>query len=308
MGNLDTGFASGLDATGRKLWFYSLPDSKLFETGVSVEEALELSGMNFHVGKKPLYRRDKDGEFVETPGVFEHYRTDNDRFLGNVGSQNTAFQNEQAFSFLQEMLGHGLEIRSAGTWDGGADVFITAQLPQGIRVEGADMTADMYALVRNNHAGKGALSMYVTPVDIRCNNMIASAIGSSVSSWKIRHTRTIGDRVHEATTALRLIDEYKNTLEGAIKQLGETEFELSEMDAFLAELTDAKRVQESIRSTYNESENLTRGNRWGVYSAVTEALDWNSPRRTGIETRAASQIDGPIARTRDRAMRMLLTR
>ena len=304
MGSLDEGFASGLDASGRKLWFYSLPESKTFEEGLVVGEALERSGMNFHVAKKPVYRRDNEGEFVEVPGQFEHYRTDNDRHLGVIGNQNTAFQNEAAFAFIDEMLGYGAVIRSAGTWNGGADVFINAQLQNGIEV--ADVKGDMYLLFRNNHAGKGALSMYATPVDIRCTNMMSSAIGSAASSWKVRHTATIGERVHEAATALRLVDQYKESLEGAIKQLSETEFELSEMDEFLASLTDAKRVQESIRQTYTQSENLTQGNRWGVYSAVTEALDWNSPRRTGVETRAASAIDGPMARTRDRAMRLLL--
>lgn len=306
MGNLETGFASGLDASGRKLGFYSLPESKTFESGVTVAEALELSGMNFQVAKKPVFRQDREGNFIEVPGQFEHYRTDNDRHLGVIGNQNTAFQNEAAFAMVDELLGFGVEIRSAGTWNGGADVFISAQVPNGIHVEGV-MDADLYLLFRNNHAGKGAVSGLISPVDIRCTNMIGSATNKAVTAWKCRHTRTVGDRVQEASIALRLVDEFKESMEAAARKLSEAEMSLEEVENFIKEWEPTKeRVQKSVMDTYTQSENLTQGNAWGVYSAVTEALDWNSPRRTGIETRFASQLSGPIASSRQRAMNMLL--
>jgi phage/plasmid-like protein (TIGR03299 family) len=307
MGNLESGFIAGLDASGRKPSFFSLPESKCFDEQVSSAEALELAGMNFLVGKRPVFQQLNNGSFAEVSGKFASYRTDNEHALGVVGNQWTAFQNEPAFAMVDELLGFGALVRSAGTWNGGADVFISAQLQNGISVEGVT-DVDMYLLFRNNHSGTGAVSCYITPVDLRCTNQLSTAIRSAVSSWKIRHTRTVGERVQEASTTLRLVDEYREALENTIKELSEAEMSLEEFNGFLKEWTDAERVQKTVMDVYQNSPNLTQGNRWGAYSAITETLDHMPSRRTGAETRFASQLDGPIARGRERAMRLLVRR
>lgn len=303
MGNLETGFS------GRSIPFFSLPASKVFEFEPTVSEALDLAGLNFEVKKRPVFDQKANGDFVEVPGKFVTYRTDTEFALGVVGNQYQPFNNEPALGLVDELLGHGARIAAAGSWNNGADVFITAALQNGITVPGEE-DLDLFLLFRNNHSGTGAVSAYVTPMRISCTNMLRSAIGQSVSSWKIRHTRTVADRVQEASVALRLVDSYKEEMEGAIRQLQETEISADEFENFIKELTEdkAERVQKSMIDTYNDSDTVTRGNCWGAFNAVTEALDWASPRQTGIESRFASQVEGPISRTRDRAMRLLLTR
>lgn len=307
MGNLDTGFASGLDASGRKVSFFSLPSSQVFEEGLKVGEALEKSGMDFRVAKRPVYSKKDTGRFVEVAGKFETYRTDDETTLGIVGNQYKEFDNYEAFALVDELLGHGVEIRSAGTWNGGADVFISAKLPKGIEVPGV-VNADLYLMFRNNHAGTGSVSCHVTPVDLRCTNMIGSAIRGAVSTWKCRHTRSVGSRVEEAKHSLQLADTYRQSLAETAKALADMDMELEEFNGFLKQLTNAERVQERIRNTYLNSPNLTPGSRWGAFSAVTETLDWSPARQTSIETRFASQLDGAISNTRTRAMNLLLTR
>jgi len=307
MGNLDTGFSSGLDASGRKLGFFSLPDSKNFATGLRVGEALDKSGMDFRVGKRPVFSQKNDGGFQAIDGKFETFRTDTEHTLGIVGNQYKEFDNYEAFALVDELLGSGVEIRSAGTWNGGADVFIAAKLPDGIEVSGV-LTADLYLMFRNNHAGTGSVSCHVTPVDLRCTNMIGAAIQGAVSQWKCRHTRSISSRVDEAKHSLALADTYRESLAETAQAMADMDMELEEFNGFLKELTNAERVQDRIRATYENSPNLTPGSRWGAFSAVTETLDWNPARQTGVETRFASQLDGAISSTRTRAMNLLLAR
>lgn len=301
MGNLDTGFS------GRSISFFSLPQARVFDCELTVSEALEESGMNFHVEKRPVFQQLNDGQFVEVPGKFATYRTDTEAALGVVGNQYTPFNNEPALALVDELLGFGAVIDAAGTWNNGADVFVTARLQNGITVNGEE-ELDLHLLFRNNHAGTGSVSGYITPVRLSCTNMMSSAVGKAVSQWKCRHTRSVGERVQEAATALKLVDSYKTEMEDAIKLLQETEINLDEFTNFVKELTDAERVQNSMIDVYNTSPTVTQGNRWGAFNAVTEALDWFSPRQTRPESRFASQLDGPIARTRSRAMNLLVRR
>lgn len=295
---LDSGFSA------RKIPFYGLPQSRVFEDDVTVSAALYEAGLDFLVGKRPVHQQLDSGQFSQVDGQFVTYRMDTQRAFGTVGNQWQPFQNEPALDLCDELLGFGARITAAGTWNGGEDVFVTAQLPEGIIVPGEE-NLDLYLLFRNNHAGKGAVSCYITPVRISCTNMMSSAIGKAVSSWKCRHTATVSDRVHEAAAAMNLVDKYKQAYESIAVQLQETEIAMDEVDLFLAELTEAKRVQENIKETYETSPTVTQGNRWGLFNAVTESLDWHSPRQTQPETRFASQIDGPISRCRQRAMNLL---
>lgn len=298
MANMTSGFS------GRQISFYGLPSSRVFETELTVSEALEQSGMNFYVEKQPAYRRNIDGNYEEIKGKFETVRTDTDSNLGIVGNQYTVFQNETAFEFVDELLGFGAVIDCAGTWNNGADVFISAQLQNGIKVEGEeDMQLNL--LLRNNHAGLGSIGGYMTPIRLSCTNMMRSAIRGSVSQFKTRHTRNAAERVQEARNTLNLVDSYREAMEGTVAQLQGVEFDISEMDDFLKELTQSERVQNNIRECYNTSDTVTRGNRWGVLNSITETLDHNPARRTGPESRFASQLDGPNARVRDRAVRLL---
>lgn len=293
--------------SARSKFFFGLPSAKVFEDEPSVSEALTLAGLNYMVGKRPVFDKKRDGSYCQVPGKFVTYRMDNENALGIVGNQYCPFDNEPALALCDELLGFGAKIDAAGTWNGGADVFISAQLQNGIVVPGEE-DLDLNLLFRNNHAGTGSVSAYITPVRLQCTNMLGSALRQAVSSWKCRHTQTVADRVHEAAAAMQLVDSYRVEYEATIKQLQETEFSMDEVDEFLKELTNAERVQKSIKEVYNTSETVTQGNGWGVWNALTEAIDHHPTRRTGPESRFASQLDGPLQRTRDRAMRLLTNR
>lgn len=301
MGRLETGFS------GRSIPFFSLPSAKVFEHEPTVSEALVLAGLDFKVGKRPVFDQKNDGSFVEVPGKFATYRMDTEAALGIVGNQYTPFDNEPALALCDELLGFGAVIAAAGTWNGGCDVFITAQLQNGITVPGEE-DMSLYLLFRNNHGGTGAVSAYITPVRLSCTNQMGSALKRAVSSWKIRHTQSVADRVQEASAALHLVDAYAEEMTETIKFLQETEISINEVESFLKEFSEAERVQKSMLEVYNTSPTVTQGNRWGVFNAITETLDHFPARRTGMESRFASGVDGPIARSRDRAMRMLTVR
>lgn len=297
---LDTGFS------GRMLPFFGLDSSRVVEGTLSVEEALTSSGLDWEVEKIPAGYAGADNEFVAAGNKFwMTQRKDTGVVLGQVGAQYGVFNNREAFAFADQLLGFGVEFHAAGSWNQGANVFLVAKLPEGIKVRGEE-DMDLYLQLMNTHNGTGSIAGFATPVRVQCTNMNRLAMAKAVSQFKIRHTRTASERVQEAATMLRIVDLYKEEMEAGITQLQDINMELEEIENFLKELTDSERVQKNILETYNTSETVARGNAWGVVNAVTEGLQWNPARRTGAESRFASNLDGPNQRTVERATRMLL--
>lgn len=294
--------------SGRGLHFYGMDNSRLVDGTLSVHEALNAAGLDWSVNKIPSGYNDGEGNFVPAGAKFNlTQRADTGAILGHVGSQYTVFQNERAFEFADELLGFGAEFHAAGAFNGGANVFLIAKLPEGIKVRGEE-DMDLYLDMINTHDGSGAISWYATPIRRNCTNQTRLMINKAKSSSKIRHTATAGERVAQVAETLRLVDTYKESLESGIIALQEIEMDLAEVENFLKELSDSERVVKNVLSTYNTSELIPRGSAWGVTNALTETLLHSPARRTSGESRFASMLDGPAQRTVEKATRMLLTR
>lgn len=276
------------------------------EGAPTATEALQLAGLDWTVGLSPVYQKVGE-EYREAADYFLTVREDNNHVLGSVGKQYAPFQNADAFAFADELLGYGVEFEAAGSWQDGAQVYLTAHLPQGIKVEGEE-DLDLYLLLRNSHNGSCAITAMITPIRIRCTNMLNLAARSAVSSIKIRHTRTAADRVAEAATALKLVDAYRLEMEEITKSLQEVEVGIEGFEKLLEELTTSDRVKDSMISVWQESPTVDRKTGWGAINAIGEALEYFPARTTGVESRFASNLDGPIARTRSRAAQLLLRR
>lgn len=292
--------------SGRDLPFYGLPSSKVVSGTRSAEDALKLAGLDWTVGLTESFYRVGD-QFVEVEGTRFTYRQDTNHVFGPVGTQYAPFQNADAFGFADELLGFGVEFDAAVSWHGGAQVALTAKLPNGIRVEGEE-DLDLYLLLRNSHNGACAITAMVTPIRISCTNMLNLAAQKAVSSIKIRHTRTAADRISEAMATLRLVDSYTESMQDIAKQLQEVQVGIVEFEELLNEITESNRVKDSMISVWQESPTVDRRTGWGAINAIGEALEYFPARTTGAESRFASNLDGPIARTRNRATELLLRR
>lgn len=300
MGKLDSGFS------GRSLPFFSLPNSSIIKGTASVEEALVLAGLDWEVEKVPAGHM-VDGVFEEVSGKFVTRRMDTLDPLGIVGSVYGVFNNRPAFEFADHLLDGGAEFEAAGSYNGGANTFLVAELPEGIKVQGEE-DMSLFLQMHNSHDGSGTVAWYATPVRITCTNISRFAISQAVSSAKIRHTRSTADRVAQAAEALNLVNIYKRDLEDGIKVLQETEMELDEVTNFFAALTSSDRVRANLTTTYQNSPTVDRGTQWGVLNSVTETLQFAPGRNTGAESRFSSNLDGVNQRTVERATRMLIRR
>lgn len=183
--------------------FFSVKEKAWHELGIVVDkcpnsaEAIKLAGLDFDVDKSPITATiHSDGR--EIKDKYATYRTDTKEVFGIVGSKYTPIQNRDAFSFFDSIVGEGAAIyETAGCLNKGETIFITAKLPEYIKVGKNDLI-EQYLFLTNTHDGSGAVQAMFTPVRVVCNNTLNIALRSNTNKVMIRHTANAKDRLEAA--------------------------------------------------------------------------------------------------------------
>jgi phage/plasmid-like protein (TIGR03299 family) len=179
--------------------------------GVSVREAVNskqaqrLSGLGFHVDKVQQYFKLPDGTEKEAEGQFSLYRTDTGAYTGSVGSRYQVIQNDDAFAFLDHIIGkYGARYETAGSVFGGKRVWMQIELPQQSFevVKGDEVKAT--AIFTNPHDGSGKAWCFATNQRAVCANTLRRSMGEKHKGIGMRHTGDIKQRVADAQKALGL--------------------------------------------------------------------------------------------------------
>ena len=264
-------------------------------------EAVRHAGLDFRVEKRPLFTYDNGNNFgnadnrkadVSVPNYFATLRTDTEEVLGVVGKDYEVVQNEDAFSFFDAIVGgDGIQYETAGVLGKGERIFITAKLPDYIRI-GKDDLIEQYLFLTTSHDGFGSITAAFTPVRIVCRNTLAAALKNKSYSVKIRHTANAKVRLQQAHhlmgitselsaqmeaifnhwTRVRITDsEVKKLIELAMapsrEVLQKIEGGKEELSARFSNTVSA--VYEYAMSNPTQSLDTTKGTVFGAYNAVT---------------------------------------
>lgn len=209
------------EQTGRHS-FFSVKEKAWHNLGQIIEEyptsaeALIHAGLNYTVEKRPLFTVNGDNDKVFNdpnaddyfdevqagilvPNHYATIRTDTDDVLGVVGKDYNIVQNIDAFSFFDSIIGgkDGVLYETAGALGNGERIFITAKLPDYIRI-GRDDCIEKYLFLTTSHDGCGSITAAFTPVRIVCANTLNAAMRNHSNSIKIRHTASAKDRLKQA--------------------------------------------------------------------------------------------------------------
>ena len=228
--------------------------------------------------------------------------------LGVVGERYKVVQNEDLFSFADNLLDGG-RWETAGSIKNGTVVFGSLALDREIVLDpnGATDKVNTYMLVHTSHDGSLAVQASITPVRVVCQNTLNMALHGVKQSYKIRHTQTVQGKVAAAREALGIAHKYLDAFDVEAREL----FEQSVTDAQFFDIitkvypkpeVDAKGSMtkwenkiDVLNDIYNgETVANIRGTAWGAYNALTERLDWyRNPRGGNAESvlAAASGFD-----------------
>jgi len=269
-------------------------------------EAIKYAGLDYTVEKRNLftYGDDTNPETedndvvmewrVDVPDQYATVRTDTDEVLGVVGKDYEVVQNVNAFEFFDSIVGgkDGVLYETAGALGKGERIFITAKLPDYIRV-GRDDLIEQYLFLTTSHDGYGSITAAFTPVRIVCANTLNAAMRNHSNGIKIRHTASANERLKQAHQLLGITNQLADELEQvfnhwakiritdhAVKKL--IQIAMAPNKEVLQSLQSGK--QDELSTTYNnmvssvmeyalisptQQEVTTKGTLFGAYNAVT---------------------------------------
>lgn len=297
--------------------FFSTKEKAWHNLGTIVQEyptsaeALQFAGLDYTVEKRPLFTVDANNNAVANnpdandyfdtceagilvPDYFATLRTDTDDVLGVVGKDYEIVQNVQAFEFFDSIVGGGggIQYETAGALGKGERIFITAKLPDYIRV-GRNDCIEKYLFLTTSHDGFGSITAAFTPIRIVCNNTLNAAMRSKTNCIRIKHTANVQDRLRVAHQLLGLSNQLANELEQVFNSWSTiriTDANLKELIQLAMspnkETTEALRngQLEEISTLYkntvdnvfeyamvspSQQEDTTKGTLFGAYNSIT---------------------------------------
>lgn len=288
----------------------------VFEEEVNTDEMLKLAHLdNWNVRLEDVaipdgFESDKSYSFVTRTNPFDTTKND---VLGVVGERYVPLQNEDLFSFGDNLLDGGGRWETAGSIKGGRVVFGSIALTDSITLDpnGRADKIDNYLLINTSHDGSIAIQASITPVRVVCANTLNLALSAFKGkkdvkqTFKIRHTQTAEGKIAVAREALGLAHKYIDEFSTIANEMIQTEITKAQFDKIVEALypapkKDAKGSQKKhdakidlINSIYvGEYNNTIAGTAWGVANALTERLDWYRNSRGGSNESILASASG----------------
>ncbi|MDM1554251.1 DUF945 domain-containing protein [Chryseobacterium sp. POL2] len=194
-------------------------------------EAIIHAGLDYEVEKAPLFTKgsgiietadsiELGSTELEVPNYFANIRTDNNAVLGVVGKDYHIVQNREAFNFFDAIVGggDGILYETAGALGKGERIFITAKLPDYIRVGNGDDVTEKYIFLTTSHDGSGSITAAFTPIRIVCQNTLNASLRTMTNVVRIKHTSGAKSRIENAHKIMGLANTLSSQLEGIFNQ------------------------------------------------------------------------------------------
>ena len=303
-----------------------------FDAPVTVSDALVRAGLlGWNVRKGASFAEDPEtGELVRIPGEYGTIRTNPANGIaegmGSVGRVYTPIQNEEMVNFLTALTDEsGAVIESAGSINGGRDVFMSMRFPQTMELHtptGQVDTTGMYMTVFGNHSGNGGVSVVTTALRTACANARRITLRTGATKYTVRHTTNALAALEQARTALGLvwpaIEQFQDEADAMIATaLAEDEMRRMVDDIFkVAEAegrteTRRKGHADRVLSLFSTSPTIIgtgiEGTRYAGLQAVDEYIDHMWPRKgEAVGVAPMKRIEGDYAALKDRALKTFL--
>ena len=275
----------------------------VFTEEKTTQEMLDLANLsNWNVRLEDLetpshLTSDKAYQYVLRTNPTDNTQTD---ILGVVGERYHVMQNEDLFSFGDNILDGGGRWETAGSIKGGRVVFGALALERETVLDpnGVADVVKTYLLINTSHDGSIAIQASITPVRVVCANTLNLALGSIKKkngvkqSFKIRHTQTASGKVAVARETLGLAHKYMDS------------FDLM-ANAMISKEVNAKQFNDIYTGEFN---GVIAGNAWGAFNALTERLDWYRSARGGNNESilaSASGFDPAINAEKNRLLKVV---
>ncbi len=273
--------------------------TKVMEAPAS-EEALKIAGLDWKVLQEPIYTMGKE----QIEGFKVNVRDTDRRVLGVVSDRYKIVQNQEAFSFTDELLGEGVRYETAGSLQNGRKVWLLARMPHEYIISGERITP--YLVFFNSHDGSGAIKAALTPIRVVCQNTLNLALSTAKRSWSMIHTGNIQGKIQEARDTLFLAEKYMDSLGKEFESLRKKKLSDRQVQEYIEillpiedgstpqQIRNMKRLREDLEMRYYDAPDLKDlgNNGYRFVNAVSDFATHGNPLR-----RTANYKENLFART-----------
>ena len=269
------------------------------ERALSSGAALRMAALDWKVDERPIYA-DIAGQMSEITTHKSIVRRDTQAVLGVVGRRYKPVQNEEAFEWLDGLVGSRLAVyETAGSIRHGAVVWALVRLPGELRIANTDDVVKPFILVANSHDGSVAFRALNTSIRVVCSNTLTLALRSAgPDAIAVKHTESIHDRLADAQEVLGLAVTQHRRFEAHMNLAAERKFRKRDFETFLdrvlgpasrrkdgddePELTAAR--QQIVANFDHELQSLKgiEHSAWAAFNAVSQYIDWERPTRGSV--------------------------
>jgi len=271
--------------------FFSVKEKAWHNLGQVVQdyptsaEAILYAGLDYEVEKRKLFTPSLSDGTIEVPNYFSTVRTDNDAVLGVVGKDYQIVQNRDAFSFFDATVsGDGILYETAGALGKGERIFITAKLPNYIRV-GKDDLLEKYLFLTTSHDGSGSITAAFTPVRIVCANTLNAALRNQSNTVRIRHTSNAKQRLEQAHKVMGITDVLSVQMEAIFNNWSKVR---------IADNDVKKLIQSALAPSKEVLKNLQDGRADELSSCFTNMVDSAFSYAMSDPTQLMSTTEGTV--------------
>ena len=263
-------------------------------------EALQIAGLDWKVIQEPIYTAGK--EPIE--GFKVNVRDIDRKVLGVVSDRYKIVQNQEAFSFTDELLGEGVRYETAGSLQNGRKVWLLARMPHEYIISGERITP--YLVFFNSHDGSGAIKAALTPIRVVCQNTLNLALSTAKRSWSMIHTGNIQGKIQEARDTLFMAEKYMDSLGKEFENLRKKKLSDRQVQEYIEillpiedgstpqQIRNMKRLREDLKLRYFDAPDLkdVGNNGYRFVNAVSDFATHGNPLR-----RTANYRENLFART-----------
>lgn len=271
----------------------------------TADEALAFTGLDYQVTMEQLtvnaYDENCGPWDIVMPDRFATvaWLPEGPRPMDVVSGRYNVLQNTDAFKVCTDLVDDSdAKFVCAGALQGGKRVFIGMQLPGHMLVGGVD-PLDTYLLAWNSHDGGSALRLAITNVRIWCTNQLQAALRTAKSTFSIKHTNSMTERLQAAREALALTFKYQAEVEAEFERMLDKAWTDAQFEKLVMQLLPIDPDADPLVAGCVEQERRTMENLWtaptqeniagtayAAYQAAVEYADWYIPVK-GLDQEAA---------------------
>lgn len=246
-------------------------------------EARKLAGLEWEPIPTGTYRKvpfindagEPDVRFEELPDYNVIERSDNGNVLAVKAETYELFLNADLGPLLEQFVkasGGRLQYETAGSLDGGRDVWALLREPEPFVVPGDPNGAVLpFLAAQNSHDGGGALRIQRLQTRIVCNNTSMAADREAAKhglQFVFRHTKSIAERVEQAKAVVAGLDmstaAYKDWAADLLRLRVTAEGQKAFVEAFIP-----MPVAEVITTRVRNNIESARGTMWSYINGAT---------------------------------------